>query len=279
MNYNPNTDYELFTRHIYEVIVNSTDINPTYVQHNIKLKGKSGLEHQIDVYFEYENESGKHCCAIECKNYSSRVPQKNVRDFFAVLYDLEEDVKGIMVSKEGFQSGAKTFAKKYGIVLIKLRKVPENEIIGVFESHYCSDITRHLYLVDEDFAADHQINIDYIRRFNSQFQSRKRDYWLTSPYVPLETSDHIIYDSKGHIISSIDDLDENTPYKKHQNYLIGFKDGWVNTRIWGMVKINGVWIESEITEQEVTINLQADGFVEALIQDVLSDEARYVPKK
>lgn len=278
MNYKKYNDYELFTRHIYEVIVNNSVLSPTYVKRNIKLKGKSGLEHQIDVYFEYEDQSGKHRFAIECKNYSSLVPVGKVRDYFGVIYDLKDDVKGIMVSRKGFQRGAKVYAEKYGISLIELREVTEKEIIGAIESHHHWEKTHHLFLIDEAFATEHKIDINSIRRFYSQFQVDKKDSWLNSPYIPLETKDGLIYDSNGLKLSSIDEIDYNTPFKKLQNYEIRFKDGWVRTRIWGMVKINAVKIESEITEQEVTINLQASGFVEALIKDVLSNESLFVPK-
>lgn len=278
MRSNPNTDYELFTRHIYEVLVNGSSIRPTYVKHNVKLKGLSDLEHQIDVYFEYEDDLGKKRCVIECKNYSSLVPLGKVRDFFGVIHDLGNDVVGIMVSKEGFQSGAQKYAKKYGIKLFKLNKVSDDEVIAAIESHNRVDVIHHLFLVDEEYAGSHDIRTDSIRRNYSLFQPRKSDYWLTSPYVPLSTLDDYIYDSSGHIVSSIDELDNNTPFKQHQDYFIGFKDGWVKTKSWGMVKINGVKIESEVTEHETTINLQANGFVEALIKNVLSNEARYVTK-
>ncbi len=278
MNNKQYADYELFARHVYEVIVNNSVLCPTYVKHNIKLKGKTGLEHQIDVYFEYEDKSGKHRFAIECKNYSSSVPVGKVRDFFGVIHDLEYDVKGIIVSRKGFQRGAKVYAEKYGISLIELREVTENEKIGAIESHHHWEKTSHLFLIDEAFATEHKIDINRIRQFYSQFQVEKKDYWLNSPYIPLETEDCLIYDSNGHIISSIDEIDYNTPFKKLHNYEIRFKDGWVRTRIWGMVKINAVKIESEITEHEVTINLQASGLVEALIKDVLSNESLYVPK-
>jgi len=279
MNYKQYDDYELFTRHVYEVIVNSSVLSPTYVKHNIKLKGESGFEHQIDVYFEFEDKAGKHRFAIECKNYSSLVPIGKVRDFFGVIHDLEdEDVKGIIVSRKGFQRGAKVYAEKYGISLIELREVTENEIIGAIESHDHWENTHHLFLVDEAFAVEHKIDTNRIRLFYSQFQEEKKDYWLNSRYIPLETEDRLIYDSNGHIVSSIDEIDYNTPFKKLQNYEIRYKDGWVRTRIWGMVKINAVKIESEINEHEVTINLQASGLVEALIKDVLSNESLYVSK-
>ena len=53
---NPNIEYEKFTQEIYQELVNADVLKTTEVQHNVKLKGRSGQEHQIDVYWEYE------CC-------------------------------------------------------------------------------------------------------------------------------------------------------------------------------------------------------------------------
>ena len=92
---NPNTDFELFTQRIYQKLVDNDVLKPTTVQHNVKLKGKSGCEHQIDVYWEYEIAGNMHRVAIECKNYDSLVPVGKVRDFQGVLSDLY-NVNGIM---------------------------------------------------------------------------------------------------------------------------------------------------------------------------------------
>ena len=277
MKIDSNTEYELFTRHVFERIVNNTAIKPIYVKHDIKLKGKSGQDHQIDVYFEYENYSGRQAVAIECKKYGSMVQIGRVRDFFGVLYDLGDSVKGVMVSKKGFQRGAKRFANYYGISLIQLREVSENEIIGAINTHSVIDKTHHLYQIDEKFASEHNIFVNGIRKCYSQMFPEIAAYWLNSSSVPLETLDSNIYDSNGSIISSLSKLDAITPFKQYQDYFIPFKDAWVNTRAWGLVKINGVKIENETHEQDLTFNLHAKYFVEALIKDVLSNESQYVP--
>ena len=73
---NPNTEFERFTQRIYQKLVNNDVLKPTKVQHNVKLKGKSGCEHQIDVYWEYEIAGNMHRVAIECKNVIGKfVPQ------------------------------------------------------------------------------------------------------------------------------------------------------------------------------------------------------------
>ena len=67
------TEYELFTREIYQQLVDADIVKATKVQHNVKLEGKSGQKHQIDVYWEYEIAGVTHKVAIECKNYSKSI--------------------------------------------------------------------------------------------------------------------------------------------------------------------------------------------------------------
>ena len=117
---NENTEYEMLAQEIYQAISDAEGIKNLSVQHNIKLPGKSGCKHQIDVYWEFEMMGIKHCVAIECKNYSSEVSVGKVRDLFGVLHDVG-NTKGIFVTKVGYQSGAEKYANYYGISLKELR--------------------------------------------------------------------------------------------------------------------------------------------------------------
>ena len=126
---NPNTAFECFTQRVYQRLVNSEVLKPTLVRHNVKLTGKSGCEHQIDVYWEYERDGVMNRVAIECKNYDSNLSIGKVRGFYGVLQDLE-NVRGIMVTRKGYQKSAKKFAEFYGISLKKLRRPEWNESIG-----------------------------------------------------------------------------------------------------------------------------------------------------
>lgn len=122
---NENTEYEILAQDIYQTLNNAEGIQTIEIQHNIKMKGKSGCEHQIDVYWEFVNLGETHRVAIECKNYSKTVPIGKVRDFATVLDDIG-NIKGIMVTRIGFQDGAKKMADQYGISLKELR-FPTNE--------------------------------------------------------------------------------------------------------------------------------------------------------
>lgn len=57
-----------------------------------------------------------------------------------------------------------------------------------------------------------------------------------------------------------------------------FEDGWLVSRLWGQVKICEVKFEYESKVQETTLNLAADDFVEAILEDALMGKADYVPK-
>ena len=225
---NPNTEFELFTQRIYQKLVNNDVLKPTTVQHNVKLKDKSGCEHQIDVYWEYELAGKKHRVAIECKNYDSLVPAGKVRDFQSVLSDLN-NVNGIMVSRKGFQEGAKIFADEYGISLKELRRPEWNEIIGSIITVIHADIRHTLYLFDDEWIKEHNFDLDKIRSFYASFQFDKADYWESATHLPIETKDHFLRNSKGKIISSLEELEKQLPDspKSGTEVIFPFEDGWV----------------------------------------------------
>lgn len=275
----PYTEFELFTQRVYQKLVNNDVLKPTTVLHDIKLKGKSGCEHQIDVYWEYEIAGNLHRVAIECKNYNILVPIGEVRNFKGVLDDLT-NVNGIMVSSMGFQEGAKKYAEEYGISLKKLRRPFWNESIGTITTTTQADIWHCLFLFDDDWVAEHNFDLDRLRKIYASFQFDKADYWQAATHFPLDTKDHFIRNAKGKVISSLDELEKHLPENPEPNTTIvfPFEDGWLNTRHWGMVRIREVMFEYESKVQETTLNLAADVFVEAILDDAVSGKTDYIPK-
>lgn len=276
---NPNTEFERFTQRIYQKLVNNDVLKPTIVQHNVKLKGKSGCEHQIDVFWEYEIAGNKHRVAIECKNYDSLVPIGKVRDFFGVIQDLN-GVRGIMVSSKGYQEGAKKFADFYGISLKELRRPSWNESIGSITTSVHADIRRTLFLIDEGWIAGHNFNLDRLRMFYGEFQFDRADYWKAATHFPIETKDHFIRNVKGEIVSSLDELEKQLPENPEAGteIVFPFEDAWLESRHWGPVKIREVKFEYESKVQETVLNLAAEDFVEAILEDALGGNPSYVSK-
>lgn len=276
---NPNIEFELFAQRVYQKLLNSELIKPITVKHNVKLVGKSGCEHQIDVYWEYEVKGTIHKVVIECKNYNSTVPIGKVRDFFGVLYDLD-GASGIMVSSKGFQTGAKKFAKHYGISLQSLRAPERNEPIGSITTQTSANIWHCLFLIDEEWAAEHKFDIQGLRNFYAQFQPNKVDYWQKATHFPIETNDHNIRNSIGKVISSIETLERKLPQKTipEKTVVFPFEDAWLDSRQYGPIKIREVKFEWESNNQEVTINLAAEDFVEGILKDAINDTEEYVAK-
>lgn len=201
---NDNIEYEKFTQEIYNEILKNLYVKNIDVKHNVKLTGKSGQKHQIDVYWEYQYDNTTFKIVIECKNYNHTVSIGKVRDFFGVLYDLE-NVKGIMVTKKGYQEGAKKFGEHYGIDLMELR-VPEDGEAIIGESIFCIDysIRHRLFLIDEDWAKEHDFNIQlYKKRLDSLSFSSSSNKWINATHIPLTTKENKIRNAKDEIIADI----------------------------------------------------------------------------
>lgn len=125
------TEFEKFTKSLYEKLLNQHSLKNLRVEHDILLRGTTGQEHQIDVYWEFELAGITHKVAVECKDYKSAVSVGKIRDFSAVL-DYIGGIKGIFLTKQGYQSGALTFAKGKGISLkiVKDQDISIDDFVG-----------------------------------------------------------------------------------------------------------------------------------------------------
>ncbi len=91
------TEYELFVRGVYEAVLKAEGVESIKEKHDIKLVGKSGCEHQIDVYWEFKIAGQTYRTAIECKAFNSDVAIGRIRDFYGVLADVP-NLNGIFVT-------------------------------------------------------------------------------------------------------------------------------------------------------------------------------------
>jgi len=136
---NSGLPYEQLTQAIFQRILALDDIHTINVQHNVILDGKSvdpatdkRMRHQIDVYWEFEVGGVRYRTAIQAKDWATHVPLSAVLTFKSVLDDLPGQVRGIMVTKTGFQSGAQTYADANGIERYILRKPTAEDLAGRF---------------------------------------------------------------------------------------------------------------------------------------------------
>lgn len=274
---NPNTEYELFTQNVYQQLVNMDVVRATKVQHDIKLEGRSGQKHQIDVYWEYEIAKTKHRVAIECKNYNKPVTKEKVCAFKGVLDDLN-GVIGIMVTKVGYQKGAKEYAKEYCISLKELRFPRRGEtIIGEIVNRFHIEIRHILYKIDEDWATKYQIDIAGYKQRMDMIGLDNDHKWSKATHIPIPNSDGVIRNGKGKEITTIESLERTIPDHPTDDFPIVFsyEDAYISSP-WGLLKVLEVMFDYEIDDQETIINIDAEGFVKAILKDALSGNTDFM---
>lgn len=123
------TEYELFVRTVYECLNRADGLSDVQIQHDTKLIGAAGVEHQIDVFWTFKIGSVDYKVAVECKDYNSHVSKEKIEAFHSILHDIG-NIHGIFASKLGFQRGAILYAQKYGIQLMEIRKPIESDWEG-----------------------------------------------------------------------------------------------------------------------------------------------------
>lgn len=275
---NPNTEYERFTQEIYQQLVNLDVVRTTTVQHDVKLEGRSGQKHQIDVYWEYEIAGNKHRVAIECKNYNKQVPIGKVRDFKGVLDDLN-GVNGIMVTKVGYQEGAKKYAQEYGISLKELRTPRYGEtIIGHIQNHIHSEVRYTLFHIDEEWAAQNDFDIERYRKRLSLLFTFRTELWNRQPYIYLERKDDTLRDAYGNVVADLKLLEKKIPDHPTADYPFVFKfdEAFLESRYFGQVKILEVLYDYNVTDETKTIALDAGDLVKAILKDAQNGNTDFV---
>jgi hypothetical protein len=121
-------EYEEITKYIYESLGKEAGVNIVCYGNKCKVKGKSSVEHQIDVLTKHSDGIHDYRTAIECKYWK----QKINKDIVMKLFDIIEDTginKGVIVSKKGFTEDGITFAKYKNIGLVELREAEEKDQI------------------------------------------------------------------------------------------------------------------------------------------------------
>jgi hypothetical protein len=271
---NENTEYELLAKEIYKTLLKVDGIENIDVQHNIKLPGKSGCNHQIDVYWEFKLAGDVHRVAIECKNFSKEVSIAKVRDFFGVIYDIS-NIKGIFASKKGFQSGAKKFADYHGISLKEIRQPQEEDWKGRLKTIHVeinimpTKVTGIHVEPDYDWLISNGILTSEEERNKIKFTTNKLNTEL------------FVYDENGIVLKNFLELENELPhdYKEGKDFKFAhrFDNGYLDSNL-GRIKIKYVGFVYDIENVSSDLVLEAEDIVRAIIKDVKSGEIKFVNK-
>lgn len=121
--------YEETVRNIYEILGKEHGVKIEGWGASCKVKGKSDVEHQIDVLTRHSDGVHDYRTAIEAKYWNKKV----TKDTVAKVADIVEDAqlsKGVIVSKRGFTPDCIDFAKYRNISLVELREISDEDWAG-----------------------------------------------------------------------------------------------------------------------------------------------------
>jgi hypothetical protein len=113
--------YESITKFIYENLGHQDGVVVKGFGHDCRVKGKSGVIHQIDVLTTHSDGSHTYDTAIECKYWKEKVNKDVVMKLAAIMEDAGIS-KGIIVTRNGFTKDGEDYAKFKNIGLVILRE-------------------------------------------------------------------------------------------------------------------------------------------------------------
>lgn len=122
-------EYEEITKYIYETLGNKSGVAIECYGNNCKVRGKSSVEHQIDVLTNHSDGLHSYKTAIECKYWDENIN----KDIIMKVAEIVEDAglnKGVIVSKKGFTEDAINFAKYKNVGLVELREPTKKDWEG-----------------------------------------------------------------------------------------------------------------------------------------------------
>lgn len=123
----PGSSLEKDVQRVYSYLLNMRD-EGIVVANTVFMTGKSGAQHEIDVYYEFLRAGIRHRVAIECKDWTKPVSKGQIQEFESKLRDIG-NITGVIISRNGYQSGADIFAKHCDILLLMFDDLPAFNIM------------------------------------------------------------------------------------------------------------------------------------------------------
>lgn len=122
-------NYEEVVKSIYETLGKNSGVTIECFGNTCKVRGKSEVEHQIDVLTKYSDGVHSYRTAIECKYWNQKIDKDTIMKLSEIVEDAGLN-KGVVVSKLGFTEDAIKTAKTRNIGLVELREPTEQDWEG-----------------------------------------------------------------------------------------------------------------------------------------------------
>ena len=181
---NDGRDFESYVSTVYSALLNMKG-GKIVVSQRTTMIGKSGAPHELDIYYEFLSANVKHKVAIEVKDTTRPVEKADIMEFDAKIRDIGGLI-GVVVSKNGYQSGAVEYAKHWNIMLLESKDLPA---IG----HLIANILAVSLLPDENCHGEPFWVI--MEKDNSEYQLTG-SYYTISPFGSKNRHVPLMYSKK-----------------------------------------------------------------------------------
>ncbi|MEG0984231.1 restriction endonuclease [Algoriella sp.] len=267
---NENIKYEKFAQEIYQELLDKEGLT-VEVKHNVKIQGKSS-KHQIDVYWEYTFAGVNHKVAIECKNYNKKLNIGIVRNFYGTLEDIG-NIQGIIVTKVGYQKGAKLFAEGHGINLIVIREPQSDDWNGRIKT-----IVTDVEAISQN-AKKWFVQLDYEW---CKINIPENQLNLIEVKISGMNNEIWIYDNNGNRIKNFLQLQDELPVIENQNsdnkYVYEFDNAYIKSENLGNIKIKAIQITYDTFIDKAQWVFDGENATKAILKNVLTGEMKFIKK-
>lgn len=137
---------------------------------NITVKG-ARTKHKVDVFTVFEFGGQKYKIVVECKYWKSNVKKEQVATLLGILADIGAE-KGIIVSKIGFQAGARRLASYTNVALVTYDELRRDSVYFV-DRFRLSNALERLRVLKVPFSRFHGSMSEEAEKIG--------EFWVPSP--------------------------------------------------------------------------------------------------
>jgi Restriction endonuclease len=127
---NTGVPYDRLVQGIFQAIHDQEEVATIDVEQNRTLQGKT-VPHDVDVYWKFEKGGIVYETIVQAKDWQSPVKKGQLIEFKGVLDDLPGQVRGVFVTRTGYQKGAKDFSAANKIILYELGELPPKKNVAL----------------------------------------------------------------------------------------------------------------------------------------------------
>lgn len=260
--------YERLVQEIYTQILKQENVKNIEVKHNVIIKGKT-VNHQIDVYWEFEIAGITYKTIVQAKDWNSTVKLSDILTFATVINDIPGNPHGIYITKTGYQQGAKEYAKAHGITLCELREPSEKDWEGKMRNIELNlhmtipDYNNLITIIDGEWVLKNKIPVSEIEATSGYINSNTPLYNVNHEEI---TS---IIQIINEYVTAIDDTESHTI--KHS-----FTEPTYIKINHLFLKLNAISFELKLHRSTYVHKIIGDNIVKYILKNTLTEKTRTI---